>query len=140
MFIRWFSTTFVKTVWRFFDLTAVNMQKTAISYKKNHFFLIFLRNTLDTRFKLSRNVYQMIIYNFSIDTMLRKSRFLDLTAVNMQKNVFLAIFWIYTLSNSIPLQLSNSLLRQISNLLTLQLISSPTHLLANSLNSRRVHF
>ena len=71
----------------------------------------------------------MIIYNLYIDTMLENSRFLDLTAVNMQKNVFLAIFWIYTLTNSIPLQLSNSLLRQLSNLLTLQLTSSPTHLL-----------
>ena len=74
----------------------------------------------------------MIIYNFSIDTMQRNSRFLDLTAVNMQKNVFLAIFWICTFTNSIPLQLFNSLLRQLSNFLTLQLTSSPTHLLTYS--------
>ena len=66
--------------------------KTVISYKKNQFFLIFSKNTVDTGFKLSRNVYQMIIYNFSIDTMLGKSRFLDLTAVNMRKKQFLAIF------------------------------------------------
>ena len=74
----------------------------------------------------------MIIYNFSIDTMLGKSRFLDLTAVNMQKNEFLATFWFYTLTDSIPLKHSNSLLCQHSNLLTLQLNTSTTHLLTDS--------
>ena len=69
MFIRWFSTTFVKTVWWFLHIDGSQIKKTAISYKKNHFFLIFLRNTLDTRFKLSRNVYQMILHNFCKDCM-----------------------------------------------------------------------
>ena len=92
MFIGSLSTTFVKTVWWFLHIDASQIKKTAISYKKNHFFLIFSKNTVDTGFKLSRNVYQMIIYNFSIDTMLGKSRFLDLTAVNMWKKQFLAIF------------------------------------------------
>ena len=72
-----------------------------ISYKK--YFFIFLRNTLDKGFKLCRNVYQMIIYNFSIDTMLGKSRFLDLTAVNMRKMLFLIkkiTFFLICLSQS----------------------------------------
>ena len=60
-----------------------------ISYKENSLFAYFSENTVATGFKLSRNVYQMIIYNFSIHTMLGKSRFLDLTAVNMRKMQFL---------------------------------------------------
>jgi hypothetical protein len=46
-----------------------------ISYKENSLFAYFSKNTVATGFKLSSNVYQMIIYNFSIDTMLGKSRF-----------------------------------------------------------------
>ena len=99
-------------------------QKKMTSYKENSLFPYLLKSTVATGLKLSSNVYQMIIYNFSMDTMLGKSQFLDLTAVNMQKNEFLAIFWIYSLTNSVPLQLSN--------LLTLQLTSSPTHLLTYS--------
>ena len=64
MFIGPLSTTFVKTVWRFSHIDGSQIKKTAISYKKNHFFLIFVRNTLDAGFKLSRNVYWTIIYNF----------------------------------------------------------------------------
>ena len=43
--------------------------KTAISYKKNQFFLIFSLNTVDTGFKLSTNVYLMILYNSCKDCM-----------------------------------------------------------------------
>ena len=59
--------------------------------KKNQFFIIFSKNTVDKGFKLYRNVSMTIIYNFSLDIMLGKCQFLDLTAVNMRKKQFSAI-------------------------------------------------
>ena len=50
MFTGPLSTTFDKTVCRFSHIDGSQIKKTAISYKKNHFLLIFLRNTLDTGF------------------------------------------------------------------------------------------
>ena len=38
MSVRSLSTTFVKTVWRFLHIDSRQIKKTAISYKKNHFF------------------------------------------------------------------------------------------------------
>ena len=49
------------------------------------------------------------------------------------KKRVLAMFWIYAVINSTPLQISTSLLLKHSNLLTLQLSYSPTHLLTYSL-------
>ena len=46
---------------------------------------LFIESTVATEFKLTINVYQIIIYNFAIETVLRKSRFLHLSSVNMQK-------------------------------------------------------
>jgi len=92
MFIGPLSTTFLLTPWSGNFIFICFSAKTAISYKENSLFAYFSKNTVATGFKLSSNVYQMIIYNFSIDTMVGKSRFLDLTAVNMQKKCFQAIF------------------------------------------------
>ena len=85
--------------------------KTTISYKKNQFSHIFSKNTVDTEFKLSRNFSKMIIYIFSIDTMLGKCQFLDLTAVNMRKKQFssLAIFSTFFQLRSIFSTFSNPL-------------------------------
>ena len=69
--------------------SSVFQQKTAISYKENSLFAYFSKNSVATWFQLSSNVYQTIIYNFSIDTILEKSIFLDSTAVNMWKMPFL---------------------------------------------------
>ena len=75
-------------IFTYFNWSPIFSAKTVISYKENSLFAYFSKNTVATGFKLPSNVYQMIIYNFSIDTMLGKSRFLDLTAVNMQKKCF----------------------------------------------------
>ena len=63
---------------------------------------------------------------FLLTPCLEKADFLIWLPSICKKSV-LAIFWIYTLTNSIPLQLSNSLL-----LPTFQLTYSSTHLLSNS--------
>ena len=76
-------------------LTAVKSKKLRFLIKKNHFFLIFLRNTLDTGFKLSRNVYWAIIYNFCKDCMVifgywRQSN--QKTAISYKKKIIFSKF------------------------------------------------
>jgi len=113
-------------------------QKIRFLIKKIHYFPIYRKVLLILGSNFPVMFIRWLSTTFLLTPCLWKSRFLDLTAVNMQKNVFLAIFWIYILTNSIPLPLSNSLrqlsnsFRQLSNLLTLQLTTSPTHLLTYS--------
>ena len=113
-------------------------QKRRFLIKKIHYFPIYRKVLLILGSNFPVMFIRWLSTTFLLTPCLWKSRFLDLTAVNMQKNVFLAIFWIYILTNSIPLPLSNSLrqlsnsFRQLSNLLTLQLTTSPTHLLTYS--------
>ena len=59
LFQRWYGD--------FRILTAVKSKKLLFLIKLNHFFLIFLRNTLDTGFKLCGNVHWIIVYNFCKD-------------------------------------------------------------------------
>ena len=68
MFIGPLSTTFLLTPWSGNFIFICFLAKTAISYKENSLFAYFSKNTVATWFKLSSNVYQMIIYNCSIDT------------------------------------------------------------------------
>ena len=103
------------------------LAKTAISYKENSLFPYLSKSTVVTEFKLSSNVNQMIIYNFSIDTMLGKSRFIDLTAFNnAKKSVFSNFLDLHTY------QLNSSLTFQLTSSPTFQLTYSPTQLLSNS--------
>ena len=86
MFILPLSITIVKNVWRFFYLTAVNMRKTTISYKKKDYFSSFSREILKIQ---ASNFTEMFIGLLSTTYLWR---FFDLTAVNMRKKRFKHFF------------------------------------------------
>ena len=79
----------------------------------------------------------MIIYNFSIDTLLGNRWFLDLTAVNMLNKVFSSHFLnlhSHQLNSSPNFHLTSTQAFQLTDFFpTLILSNSPTHLLSCSL-------